>query len=157
MLQRFVDSAAIAAEIERVRSLSGGALRRRWQSVFGRSPPEHLTPRRGGDRARGRYRRCLSCLVMIDTVQVSGKPTEQLFPDGLVPVGATHAFGSEICMGPTSSWAEHLPVWARFDFGQTNLSGYSDVWTRAQTPWKCWLGLETGGSTNGTVTEASVG
>jgi hypothetical protein len=43
MLQRFVDSAAIAAEIERVRSLSGGALRRRWQAVFGRSPPEHLT------------------------------------------------------------------------------------------------------------------
>jgi hypothetical protein len=43
MLQRFVDSAAIGAEIERVRSLSGGALRRRWQSVFGRSPPEHLT------------------------------------------------------------------------------------------------------------------
>ena len=31
MLQRFVDPAAIAAEIERVRSLSGDALRRRWQ------------------------------------------------------------------------------------------------------------------------------
>jgi hypothetical protein len=26
-----------------VRSLSGGALRRRWQAVFGRPPPEHLT------------------------------------------------------------------------------------------------------------------
>jgi hypothetical protein len=26
-----------------VRSLSGHALRRRWRSVFGRSPPEHLT------------------------------------------------------------------------------------------------------------------
>jgi hypothetical protein len=26
-----------------VRSLSGGALRRRWQAVFGRSPPEHFT------------------------------------------------------------------------------------------------------------------
>jgi hypothetical protein len=34
---------AIAAEIARVRSLSGGALRRRWQAVFGRPPPEHLT------------------------------------------------------------------------------------------------------------------
>src|ERR1700681_3460746 len=43
MLQRFVDPAAVAAEIERVRSLSGDALRRRWQSAFGRSPPEHLT------------------------------------------------------------------------------------------------------------------
>jgi len=43
MLQRFVDPAAVEAEIERVRSLSGNALRRRWQSVFGRSPPEHLT------------------------------------------------------------------------------------------------------------------
>jgi hypothetical protein len=43
MLRRFVDSAAIAAEIARVRSLSGGALRRRWQAVFGRPPPEHLT------------------------------------------------------------------------------------------------------------------
>jgi hypothetical protein len=43
MLQRFVDSAAIAVEIARLRSLSGGALRRRWQSAFGRPPPEHLT------------------------------------------------------------------------------------------------------------------
>jgi hypothetical protein len=42
MLQRFVDSAAIAEKIERVRSLSGDALRRRWQSAFGRPPPEHL-------------------------------------------------------------------------------------------------------------------
>ena len=42
MLQRFVDPAAVAAEIERVRSLSGFALRRRWQAVFGRSVPEHL-------------------------------------------------------------------------------------------------------------------
>jgi hypothetical protein len=43
MLQRFVDPAAVAAEIERVRSLSGHALRQRWQAVFGRSVPEHLT------------------------------------------------------------------------------------------------------------------
>ena len=43
MLQRFVDAAAVEAEIACVRSLSGGALRRRWQAVFGRSPPEHLT------------------------------------------------------------------------------------------------------------------
>ena len=35
MLQRFVDPAAVAAEIVRLRSLSGGALRRRWQAVFG--------------------------------------------------------------------------------------------------------------------------
>jgi Protein of unknown function (DUF2924) len=43
MLQRFVDPAAVAAEIARVRSLSGHALRRLWQAVFGRSVPEHLT------------------------------------------------------------------------------------------------------------------
>jgi hypothetical protein len=43
MLQRLVDAAAVAAEIARVRSLSGGALRRRWQAVFGRPPPEQLT------------------------------------------------------------------------------------------------------------------
>ena len=43
MLQRFVDPAAVAAEIERVRSLSGIALRRRWQAVFGRVAPEQLT------------------------------------------------------------------------------------------------------------------
>ena len=43
MLQRFIDPAAVAAEIERVRSLSGHALRRRWQAVFGRSVPERLT------------------------------------------------------------------------------------------------------------------
>ena len=43
MLQRFVDPAAVAAEIERVRSLSGDALRRRWRAVFGRPVPQHLT------------------------------------------------------------------------------------------------------------------
>jgi hypothetical protein len=37
MLQRFVDAAAVEAEIERVRSLSGDALRQRWQAEFGRS------------------------------------------------------------------------------------------------------------------------
>ena len=42
MLQRFVDPAAVAAEIKRVRSLSGFALRRHWRAVFGRSPPQHL-------------------------------------------------------------------------------------------------------------------
>jgi hypothetical protein len=35
MLQRFVDPAAVAAEIERGRSLCGHPLRGRWQSVFG--------------------------------------------------------------------------------------------------------------------------
>jgi hypothetical protein len=44
MLQRFVNAAAVAAEIERVRSLSGDVLRRRWRAVFGGSPPEQLTP-----------------------------------------------------------------------------------------------------------------
>jgi Protein of unknown function (DUF2924) len=43
MLQRFIDPAAVAAEIERVRALSGHALRRRWRAVFGRSVPERLT------------------------------------------------------------------------------------------------------------------
>jgi len=43
MLQRFVDPAAVAAEIARLRSLSGFALRRRWQAVFGRAAPEQLT------------------------------------------------------------------------------------------------------------------
>jgi len=43
MLQRLVDAAAVAAEIERVRSLSGAALRRRWQAEFGRPPPRSLT------------------------------------------------------------------------------------------------------------------
>src|SRR5271169_2831441 len=43
MLQRFVDAAAVEAEIERVRSLSGDALRRRWQAAFGRPLPRGLT------------------------------------------------------------------------------------------------------------------
>jgi hypothetical protein len=43
MLQRLADAAAVAAEIERVRSLSGAALRRRWQAEFGRRPPRSLT------------------------------------------------------------------------------------------------------------------
>ena len=42
MLQRFVDAAVVAAEIERVRSLSGAALRRRWQAEFGRPLPRSL-------------------------------------------------------------------------------------------------------------------
>jgi len=46
MLQRFVDPAAVAAEIDRVRSLSGDALRRRWRAVFGRPVPQHLTAER---------------------------------------------------------------------------------------------------------------
>jgi DNA-binding phage protein len=43
MLQRFVDAAAVEAEIERVRSLSGAALRRRWRAAFGRPLPRSLT------------------------------------------------------------------------------------------------------------------
>ena len=43
MLQRFIDPAAVAAEIDRVRSLTGDALRRRWRAVFGRPVPQHLT------------------------------------------------------------------------------------------------------------------
>ena len=43
MLQRLVDAAAVEAEIERVRSLSGAALRRRWQGEFGRPAPKSLT------------------------------------------------------------------------------------------------------------------
>ena len=44
MLQRFADAAAVEAEIERLRGLSREALRRRWQSLFGRPPPVGLTP-----------------------------------------------------------------------------------------------------------------
>jgi hypothetical protein len=43
MLQRLVDAAAVEAEIERVRSSSGAALRRRWQAEFGRPAPRSLT------------------------------------------------------------------------------------------------------------------
>jgi hypothetical protein len=43
MLQRLADAAAVEAAIERVRSLSGAALRRRWQAEFGRPPPKSLT------------------------------------------------------------------------------------------------------------------
>jgi Protein of unknown function (DUF2924) len=43
MPPRFVDVASVEAEIARVHSLRGYALRRRWQAVFGRSLPQHLT------------------------------------------------------------------------------------------------------------------
>ena len=43
MLQRLVDAAAVEAEIARVGSLSGDALRRRWQSEFGRPLPRSLS------------------------------------------------------------------------------------------------------------------
>src|SRR4051794_2915314 len=44
MLARFADAAAVEAEIERVRALSGVSLRRHWQAVFGQTPPPCLTP-----------------------------------------------------------------------------------------------------------------
>ena len=43
MPQPFVDTAAVEADISRVHLLSGAALRRRWQAVFARSIPQHLT------------------------------------------------------------------------------------------------------------------
>jgi histone H3/H4 len=43
MPQRFVDAAAVTAEVEQVRALSGHALRRRWRAVFARPIPKHLT------------------------------------------------------------------------------------------------------------------
>jgi Protein of unknown function (DUF2924) len=43
MPPRLVDTASVEAEIARVRTLSGPALRRRWQAVFGRPHPQHLT------------------------------------------------------------------------------------------------------------------
>src|SRR5229473_3439170 len=43
MRQRWTDPAAIEAEIARIRSLSFDALRRRWQVVFGRTPPVSLS------------------------------------------------------------------------------------------------------------------
>jgi Protein of unknown function (DUF2924) len=43
MKPRVVDAAAVAAEVERVRALSGDGLRRRWQSMFARSVPKSLT------------------------------------------------------------------------------------------------------------------
>jgi hypothetical protein len=43
MLQRWVDVAAVEAEIARVRSLSGATLRRRWQAEFGHPAPKSLT------------------------------------------------------------------------------------------------------------------
>jgi len=43
MAQRSVDPAAIEAEVDRIRSLGGVALRQRWRLMFGRPPPAGLT------------------------------------------------------------------------------------------------------------------
>jgi hypothetical protein len=43
MQQPVTDPAAIAAAIDRIRSLGMDALRRRWRSVFGRKPPAGLS------------------------------------------------------------------------------------------------------------------
>ena len=43
MRQGWTDSAAIAAEIDRIRSLPLDALRRNWRAVFGRTPPAGLS------------------------------------------------------------------------------------------------------------------
>jgi hypothetical protein len=74
MLQRSIDLAAIEAEIERVRSLSGNALRRRWQAVFGRSVPEHLTA--------GLLRRMIANRVQEEAFGTLDRATLQLL-DGL--------------------------------------------------------------------------
>ena len=74
MLQRSMDLAAIEAEIERVRSLSGSALRRRWQAVFGRSVPEHLTA--------GLLRRMIANRVQEEAFGTLDRATLQLL-DGL--------------------------------------------------------------------------
>jgi hypothetical protein len=43
MDQRTVDSAAIEAEVDQVRSLGIDALRKRWRMMFGATPPQGLT------------------------------------------------------------------------------------------------------------------
>src|SRR5437660_4916450 len=43
MRRRWRDPAAIAAEIDRIRSLRLDALRRHWRLVFGRMPPSGLS------------------------------------------------------------------------------------------------------------------
>jgi hypothetical protein len=43
MNQRAVDPAAIEAEVDQVRSLGIDALRKRWRSMFGATPPKGLT------------------------------------------------------------------------------------------------------------------
>jgi len=43
MNQRTIDAAAIEAEVDQIRSLGIGALRKRWRSVFGAKPPPSLT------------------------------------------------------------------------------------------------------------------
>jgi Protein of unknown function (DUF2924) len=43
MNQRTVDAAAIEAEVDHVRSLGIDALRKRWRSMFGATPPKGLT------------------------------------------------------------------------------------------------------------------
>jgi hypothetical protein len=43
MREPVTEEAAIAAEIDRIRSLPPEALRRRWRAVFGRKPPAGLS------------------------------------------------------------------------------------------------------------------
>jgi hypothetical protein len=74
MLQRFVDPASVEAEIARVQSLSGNALRRRWQAVFGRSVPEHLTA--------GLLRRMIANRIQEEAFGTLDRATLQLL-DGL--------------------------------------------------------------------------
>jgi hypothetical protein len=52
MRRRWREPAAIAAEIDRIRSLRLDALRRRWRLVFGRVPPAGLSKDLLGRRSR---------------------------------------------------------------------------------------------------------
>ena len=92
MLQRFADPAAIAAEIQRVRSLSSDTLRRCWRVVFGRSPPQHLTAdllrrmiaNRVQEEAFGTLDR--ATLKLLDGVARRNGPTERNLKIGTVLV-----------------------------------------------------------------------
>jgi hypothetical protein len=80
------DPAAIAAEIDRIRSLGMDALRRRWQAVFGRKPPAGLSKDMLGrmiawhiqERAFGGLDR--EALTFLDGLAKGGPPRRHLKP-----------------------------------------------------------------------------
>ncbi len=92
MRQPVTDPAAIAAEIDRIRSLGMDALRRRWRAVFGRKPPaalsKHLLGRmiacRIQEQAFGGLDR--ASLTFLDSLARQGGPPRRQLKPGTVLV-----------------------------------------------------------------------
>jgi hypothetical protein len=127
MLQRLVDAAAVAAEIERVRSISGNALRRRWQAEFGRAAPKGLTA--------DLLRRMIANRIQEEAFGTLDRATLKLL-DGLARRGGARRGERNLKIGTVAGarlsgppphrhgWARRLCLGVRLSFSETQTRTY---------------------------------